>query len=132
MSYNESAEMYLETVYILEKSHGHAHGTDVAKKLGVSKASVSKAMKLLKEKGLIHKETYGTITLTPKGLELSKQIYYNHRMISLYLKESLKLSDQEAADNACRMEHIISENMLECIRKYLEEKHIEVSELEEE
>jgi len=76
-------EMYLETIFILEQRHGHAHGVEIAKELGVSKPSVSKAMKLLKEKGLIDKESYGSITLTPEGLELSKRVYRQHQMITL-------------------------------------------------
>lgn len=85
MNYNESMEMYLETVLVLEKRHGHAHGVDIAKELGVSKPSVSKAMKLLKDKELINKESYGTITLTPKGMSLANKIYSRHQMITLYL-----------------------------------------------
>lgn len=126
MSNNESMEMYLETIYILENSHGHAHGVDVAKKLGVSKASVSKAMNKLSAKGMINKESYGTITLTQKGKELSEQIYYNHQLITKFLEHSLNLTVSQSAENACKMEHVISEDMLEAIKKYLETHSIEV------
>ncbi len=129
MAYNESVEMYLETIYILEQSHGHAHGVDIAKKLGVSKASVTKAMKQLKEKGLVNKETYGSITLTTEGLELSKRIYYNHQMITKYLEHSLSLTTAVAAENACKMEHIIGEEMLTSIHKYLSDNEITVTEI---
>ncbi len=61
---NESAEMYLETIYLLEQAHGHVHGVAIAKELGDSKASVTKAMKNLKVPGCISKESYGSITLT--------------------------------------------------------------------
>lgn len=118
--------MYLETIYILELSHGHAHGVDIAKKLGVSKASVSKAMKQLKEKGMINKETYGSITLTQVGREISERIYYNHKMISRYLEHSLDLSSTEAAENACKMEHVLSEVMINSIKSYLEKHEIDV------
>lgn len=128
MGYNESMEMYLETVYILEENHGHAHGVDIAKKLGVSKASVTKAMKLLKEKGLINKETYGSITLTEEGKALSKKIYYRHQLITKFLEHSLMLSSKEAAENACKMEHIISENMLKAMKKYMCDNNIEITE----
>jgi len=129
MAYNESVEMYLETIYILEQSHGHAHGVDIAKQLGVSKASVTKAMKQLKEKGLVNKETYGSITLTAEGLALSKRIYYNHQMITRYLEHSLNLTTAVAAENACKMEHIIGEEMLTSIHKYLSDNEITVTEI---
>lgn len=124
MSNSESMEMYLEAIHILEKSHGHAHGVDVAKRLGVSKPSVSKAMIYLKDKGLVNKETYGTITLTKKGKVLSQQIYKNHRLIALFLEHSLKLTTKEADENACRMEHVLSDGMLEAIEAYLHKNNI--------
>ncbi|MFZ5969287.1 MAG: metal-dependent transcriptional regulator [Bacillota bacterium] len=124
MSNSESMEMYLETIHILEKSHGHAHCVEVAKRLGVSKPSVSKAMIYLKDKGLVNKETYGTITLTQKGKELSQQIYTNHKLISLFLEHSLKLTAEEADENACRMEHVLSDSMLEAIEAYLRKNNI--------
>lgn len=123
MSHNESTEMYLETVYILENAHGHAHGVDIAKRLGVSKPSVSKAMKFLKEKGLINKESYGTITLTKQGRKISERVYGKHQLISDYLVKSLNLSEEEAAENACKMEHILTDTMIKAIEDYLEEDH---------
>ncbi len=125
MSNNESMEMYLETVYVLESNHGHAHGVDIAKKLGVSKPSVSKAMNYLKAKGLINKETYGTITLTDKGKKMSEQIYSTHQLITLFLEHSLELKTAEAALNACKMEHILSDKMIEAIKNYLEINNID-------
>lgn len=124
LSNNESMEMYLETIYILENSHGHAHGVDIAKKLGVSKASVSKAMKQLKAKGMINKETYGTITLTKEGRDISERIYQNHQLISKFLEHALELSSNEAAENACKIEHVLSERMVEAIEKYLHKHDI--------
>lgn len=129
MNYNESVEMYLETVYIIESNHGHAHGVDIAKKLGVSKASVTKAMKQLKEKGLVNKETYGSITLTEKGRALSKKIYYNHQLITRFLEHSLKLSSNEASENACKMEHVISDQMLDSMKHYLSNNNISITEV---
>ncbi|MCT4660857.1 MAG: metal-dependent transcriptional regulator [Tissierellales bacterium] len=123
---NESVEMYLETIYILEKEHGHAHGAEIAKRLGVTKPSVSKAMKYLKEKGLIVKEHYGTITLTSEGRSVSKRIYKNHRLITLFLEDSLKLKKVEAEKNACKIEHVISDEMIEAIEEYLVKQNIDV------
>jgi len=124
MKNSESMEMYLETIHILEKSYGHAHGVEIAERLGVSKPSVSKAMKYLKDKGLVNKEAYGTITLTHKGKLLSEQIYTNHRLLSLFLEHSLELTADKAGENACRLEHIVSDEMLEAIEKYLHKNNI--------
>lgn len=126
MSNRESMEMYLETIHILEKSYGHVHSVDIAKRLGVSKPSVSKAMNYLKDKGLVNKESYGTITLTKKGKELSEQIYTNHKLISLFLEHSLGLTADEVDGNACKMEHVISKGMLEAIEEYLHRHNINI------
>lgn len=124
MSNNESMEMYLETVYILENNHGHAHGVDIAKRLGVSKPSVTKAIKYLKAQGFVNTQKYGAITLTEKGRELSEEIYNNHQLIELFLEHSLKLSAGEASINACKIEHVLSDVMLEAIKSYLKENNI--------
>lgn len=126
MSKRESMEMYLETIHILEKNYGHAHGVEIARRLGVSKPSVSKAMNYLKDKGLVNKEAYGTITLTQKGKELSEQIYANHKLISLFLKHSLGLTAEQADEDACRMEHVLSDGMIEAIKSYLNKNSIDV------
>ena len=125
MERNESLEMYLETIYLLEMNHGHAHSVDIAKELGVSKPSVSKAMNQLKKHDLICKEVYGTISLSDKGKEMAKTIYRNHKIISLYLQHSLGLSPQLADKNACRMEHIVTDEMVLAIENYLENEHLE-------
>lgn len=119
MEYNESNEMYLETVYVLEKRHGHAHVVDIARRLGVSMPSVTKAMNQLEKQELIVNEPYKPITLTKKGQSISENIYNKHQLIIRFLEQSLGLSPDEAEVNACRMEHIISEAMLEAIKKYL-------------
>lgn len=126
MSNNESMEMYLETIYILESDHGHAHGAEIAKRLGVSKPSVTKAMKHLKAKGLVNKEPYGSITLTKKGKEVSEKIYSNHRLISMFLEHSLKLDVNEASKNACKIEHVISDDMLIAIERYLKANNVHI------
>lgn len=126
MSNSESMEMYLETIYLLEKAQGHAHVVDIAKELGVSKASVSKATKNLKLNSYIEKESYGSITLTKEGRALSEKIYYNHSMIKAYLKHSLGISDREASDNACKMEHVLTDKAIEAIKEYLETNGIKV------
>ena len=126
MESRESAEMYLETIYLLEKSHGHAHGVDIANKLGISKASVSKAIKKLQTEGLLKHESYGTINLTQQGIDVSEGIYRKHTLIYKFLKQSLEISDKEASENACRMEHTVSEQLLNSIEDYLDKSNIEI------
>ena len=121
MNFNKSKEMYLETIYILESDHDHAHVADIAERLGITKPSVTKAMNRLKEEGLINKETYGHITLTEKGEALAVKIYHKHCTIASFLEKSLGLSPEEAANNACRMEHVISDKLMEAIEAYLED-----------
>ena len=125
MNYNKSIEMYLETIYILESNHGHAHVVDIAERLGITKPSVTKAMDQLKKEGLIDKEAYGHITLTEKGEAVSKKIYYKHCIVTHFLKKSLGLSSKEASINACRMEHIITDEMLEAIEAYVGNESLE-------
>ena len=120
MTKTESSEMYLETIYLLEKVHGHAHTVDIADKLNVSKPSVTKAMNNLKEEGLVEKEAYGTIQLTEKGRKVSKKIYSKHKLLTNYLHHSLGLSFSEAEKNACKMEHIASDEMMKRVRDYVE------------
>ena len=116
---NESMEMYLETIYVLAERSGHAHVTEIAKELGVSKPSVTKAMKFLREKGMVDKEPYGSITLTEEGRQLAERVYRNHVLISRFLETSLDMKPEDAADDACRMEHIVSGKMIEAIENYL-------------
>jgi DtxR family transcriptional regulator, Mn-dependent transcriptional regulator len=119
MEYNESTEMYLETVYILEKRHGHAHVVDIAKELSVSKPSVTKAMNQLEKAELINNEVYRPITLTTKGRTVAEDIYNRHQLINNFLEQSLGLGPDDAAENACRIEHVINDAMLAAIKKYL-------------
>ncbi len=119
---SESSEMYLETIYILESNHGHAHIVDIAKQLGVTKPSVTKAMDQFKKQDLIRQETYGPVTLTEKGRAVSRKIYRKHQLIAQYLEKSLGLDPDEASENACRMEHSITGDMLKAIEKYLEDE----------
>ena len=118
MNNTESTEMYLETILLLEKEHGHAHGVDIAKQLGISKPSVSKAMRFLQEKELITKESYGYINLSKKGRKQAEKIYCKHQEITQFLEDALSLSYNDAIFNACKMEHFVSDTMIEAIKKY--------------
>ncbi|HET6785469.1 MAG TPA: metal-dependent transcriptional regulator [Erysipelotrichaceae bacterium] len=124
MKYHDSAEMYLETIYLLEKSQGHAHVAEISKALNISKPSVTKAMDQLKNRLLINKDDYGPVTLTDKGRILSQEIYERHLIITEYLQQSLNLSPEDAEENACRMEHVITDTLLESIKEYLNKEEL--------
>ena len=116
---NESMEMYLETILIFEKRSGHAHVTDIAREMKVSKPSVTKATKYLREKGFVDKEPYGSIVLTEKGRLIAEKIYRNHGLITRFLETSLDMNPEDAESDACRIEHVVSDTMIEAIEKYL-------------
>lgn len=121
MKLTESIEMYLATIMLLVEEQESAKVVEIADILGVTKPSVSKAMSQLLEDGYIDKELYGHITLTEKGRQAAEKVVKKRRMIISYLQHSLGLSKEEASKNACRMEHVISDEMLEGIRTYLGE-----------
>ncbi len=127
MNLNKSMEMYLETIYILETNHGHAHVVDIAERLNITKPSVTKAMDKLKKEGFINKEAYGHITLTEKGGTVARSTYYKHCIIARFLEKSLGLTPSEASTNACRMEHIITDVMLAGIESYLDNENIDLA-----
>jgi len=122
MKYHDSAEMYLETIFILEKKQGHAHVAEISKALNLSKPSVTKAMTQLKNRSLILQDDYGPITLTDKGRVLSQEIYERHLLITDYLQQAMNLSLEDAEENACRMEHVITDSFMESIKAYLSKK----------
>lgn len=116
MSYSESLEMYLETILELEGKEHPVHSVDVAKALDVSKPSVNRALKILKEDGLIEHEPYGSIRFTSKGLALAEDVKMRHVCITKYLVQTLGVPLPIAEKDACRMEHIISPETLSAIR----------------
>ena len=124
MKYHDSAEMYLETIFILEKKQGHAHVAEISKALNLSKPSVTKAMTHLKNRSLILQDDYGPITLTEKGRALSQEIYEKHLLITEFLQHAMHLSLEDAEENACRMEHVITESFMDSIKTYLSKKEI--------
>lgn len=119
MNHTESKEMYLETIFLLERESQHAHTADIAKLLHVSKPSVTKAMGLLKKQGLIEQERYGPVVLTTHGREAGKEIYENHKLITQFIISSLGLSPKQAEENACKIEHVIGQEMLSAMKEYV-------------
>lgn len=117
----ESGEDYLEAVLELEEEHGTVRLTDVAKKIGVTKPSVSRAMKILQNDGYIHQESYGTIELTAKGRVKATQVYHRHKTLTVFLEDVLGVSPDTAENDACRMEHILSSQTMERLAAFVDE-----------
>ena len=118
MKLQESGENYLETILILEKRNGIARSVDVANELGFSKPSVSRAMSILKEAGYVTVGQINQLLLTEKGKEVAQNIYHRHCVLKEFLMQ-IGVEEETAAKDACRMEHVISEQTLECILKHM-------------
>lgn len=116
----ESRENYLETILILEKKNGVVKSIDIAKELNYSKASVSRAVGILKESGLIIMMLDGEIILTENGRKKAEEIYEKHILITRFLINTLGVSFNIAEKDACRIEHVISNETFERIKKYLD------------
>ena len=117
MKIHESAENYLETILILNKRNGYARAIDIAVELHFSKPSVSIAMRNLRESGYIEVNGSGHITLTDAGREIAEKIYERHTFLSGWLAE-LGVDPVVAAEDACRMEHVISAETFDAIRSF--------------
>lgn len=114
---SESLEMYLETMYLLDLVHGKIRSVDIASKLNVSKPSVNKAVNVLKDMGYLTQETYGNIHLTDAGKKEAMKIYDRHTILSCYLEEVLGISHDIAEIDACKMEHILSDETFSKIKE---------------
>ena len=116
MSIQESGEMYIETIYILTQNSDKVRSIDVCEHMGYSKPSVSRAIGILKRDGYITVDASGYITLTDSGITAAERIYERHTIITQFL-ESLGVSQETASSDACKMEHIISEESFLAIKK---------------
>lgn len=123
MKIQESAENYLETVLVLSKRNPEVRSIDVATELGFSKPSVSVAMKNLRENGYVVINKEGHIFLTDAGREIAEMIYERHTLLSTWLI-SLGVSPKTAAEDACRMEHVISKESFSAIKEHVEKYHM--------
>ena len=121
MQIRESAEDYLEAILVLSKQGGGVRSVDIASMLGVSKPSVSHAMKLLREDGYIAMDRYGTVTLLEKGEEIAVRIYERHQVLTKML-EGLGVSEEVAKADACKLEHDVSDESFEKIKEHLKGK----------
>ena len=116
MQIQESGEMYLETILLLSKKSAWVRSIDVSEYMGFSKPSVSRAIGLLKNGGYIEMDKDGYLTLTETGIELASKIYERHSIITEFLI-SLGVSEQTASADACKIEHVISDESFEAILK---------------
>ena len=119
MSLKESGEMYLETIYILSKSKSSVRSIDVAEYMNFSRASVSRGIGLLKKQDLILMDKDGYITLTEKGLKTAEKIYERHTVISKMLM-AMGIDEKTATEDACRIEHVISDKTFEAMKQHTE------------
>lgn len=117
MKIQESAENYLETILVLSQRHPQVRSIDIATELGFSKPSVSVAMKNLRENGYVTVNEHGHISLTASGLQIAETIYERHTLLSSWL-EFLGVDSKIAAQDACRIEHVISPQSFEAIKEF--------------
>ena len=121
MQLQESGEMYLETIYILSKTSKAVRSIDVGEYMGYSKPSVSRAMSLLKNGGYVIMDESGFLTLTDAGREVVEKIYERHTVLTDYLMR-LGVDEETATEDACRIEHVISDTSFAAIKQYVDKK----------
>ena len=119
MTIRESGEMYLETIYILSQKSPTVRGVDVGAYMGYSKPSVSRAIGILKRDGLVSTDEQGSIRLTDAGEAKAKIIYERHKLLSQLLM-NIGVDEKTATEDACRIEHYISETTFEAIKKHFQ------------
>ena len=123
MSVHESGEMYLEAILVLSQKNSFVRSVDVGEYLGYSKPSVSRAMGILRRGNYIHMDKDGAITLTEEGRQIAEMIYERHTLLSELLIR-LGVSEETASADACKMEHAISDESFQAIKRYAAEQNI--------
>ena len=118
MTLQESGEMYLETILILSKKSSYVRSVDVSEYMGYSRPSVSRAVGLLKNGGYILVDYAGALTLTEAGREIAEKIYERHTVLSRGLMQ-LGVSEEAATEDACRIEHVISDESFQAVKDYI-------------
>jgi len=119
MSLYESGQMYLETIYVLSRSQKLVRSIDVCEHMGYSKPSVSRAVSTLKKDGYIFVNEDGGLQLTQKGLEVARTMYERHTVLTKLLM-LLGVDEETASEDACRMEHVISEKSFEAMKAHMD------------
>ncbi len=121
MNLQESGEMYLETILILSQKKKDVRSIDICEEMGFSKPSISRAMHLLKDGGYLDIDENGYITLTELGKEIAEKIYERHRVLT-QLFVVLGVDEDTASEDACRIEHVISDKTFRAIKKHMRDK----------
>ena len=118
---HESGEDYLEAILCLKEENGIARSVDVARRLNVSKPSVSRAMSILEEKGCVFVGKIGSLELTEEGKKLADEIYARHVLLTRFLQKITGVSEEQAEVNACKIEHDIDDDVKRGIEKWMKE-----------
>lgn len=121
MKQTESTEMYLENILVLSEKLGSVRSIDIARYSGYSKPSISRAVGILRDGGFILIDPSGMITLTDSGFAVASKILERHRVLTAMLKD-FGVSDEVAAEDACRIEHVISDETFERVKAHFTEK----------
>ena len=118
MHLHESGEMYIETIYVLTKESPYVRAIDVGERMGFSKPSVSRALGILKQGGYVNASPEGYLSLTESGVEVAEKIYARHQLLKNFLV-SIGVDEETAAEDACKMEHAISDASFEAMKRHL-------------
>ena len=118
MQLQESGEMYLETILILSREKNYVRSIDVCEYMGYSKPSISRAVSLLRNKGYVKMDDRGYLSLTESGQAIAEKIYERHQVLTKVLTD-LGVDKKAAAEDACRIEHVISDETFDAIKKHI-------------
>ena len=121
MALQESGEMYLETILRLQSGKKVVRSVDVADEMGYSKASVSRAIKILKDDGYLNTREVGNLVLTQQGESIAKKIYDRHKTLTEFFLQ-IGVDKKTAEEDACRVEHVISDTSFDAIKKMVKQK----------
>lgn len=119
---SESGENYLETILELEELNGVVRSSEIAKKLNVTRPSVNKAINILREAGMVRQERYGAVALTKEGRLRAEKIKYRHELLFGFLADVLGIDEETASVDACRIEHVVSEETIDALTAFIKEK----------
>ena len=117
---SSSLEDYLEAIYEIYTQKNGVKAIDISKKLGVGRSSVTEALKTLAQKNLVNYSRYGVLSLTAAGEEAAKNVIERHKTLYNFFKNTLNLDENEAQENACRVEHVLSEKAFQALINFVE------------